>query len=140
MSESAESEQARIEQLLTRNQRVGPDDCAMLRERARGGRWASTIACAPDVPWAQDTVSRHIYDRCDHDIATPPAPPASPNADQYGDVIGRGECAEIRERVGNGERQCVVAQALERSQSTVCRHARGSCAHAVEEDVRKVER
>jgi hypothetical protein len=138
MSESAESERARIEQLLTRNQRVSVENCAMLRERVGKSR-PKTVAGT--VPWSRDTVARHAHGRCSHDdVGVAPAPPATPKASQRGDVISRDECDEIRERVQAGEPQAVVAQALERSPASVSRHASGGCPHSAEGDVREEER
>ena len=128
-----EADRKRAAALAARNGVFPAQLCADLRRRAkRTDETPRKIAQDPEITWAEKTVGDHLAGRCTHDVEEPPL--ESVGTANTGPTLTAEECAEIRRLDDAGYTQTEIAARVDRSDSSVYRHASGSCRHGPAED------
>jgi DNA-binding NarL/FixJ family response regulator len=122
-----DTDRERIREFLQTPQRMSPETCAKVRQRAHDGD--TPIEMADDdteIQWSAGTIRHHARGDCSHKIDTTPV--ASPPRHTHPPLTAE-ECARIRRRRAAGVEVPTIADEMDCGASTINTHANGRCSH-----------
>jgi hypothetical protein len=104
--------------------KVSSDMCNEIRKRVKSSE--KIVDVAEDMNFSRKTISYHALDKCEHSV--------SENASSTSKYISKDECKEIRQCYKNDRTTPKIAEAFDRSKSSVLMHINASCQHDVTEN------